>query len=41
VAARAHSDAEVEHLRLRGAEVVIMGEQEIARRMIEYVVEQR
>jgi hypothetical protein len=31
----------VEHLRLRGAEVVIMGEQEIARRMIEYVVEQR
>jgi len=41
VAARAHSDAEVEHLRLRGAEVVIMGEEEIARRMIEYVVERR
>jgi len=41
VAARAHSDAEVEHLRLRGAEVVIMGEEEIARRMIEYAVERR
>ncbi|BFU94729.1 MAG: putative monovalent cation:proton antiporter (CPA2 family) [Nitrospira sp.] len=41
VAARAHSDAEVEHLQLRGAGVVIMGEEEIARRMIEYAVERR
>jgi len=41
VAARAHSDAEVDHLRIRGAEVVIMGEEEIARRMIDYVAERR
>jgi monovalent cation:H+ antiporter-2, CPA2 family len=33
---RAHSDGEVEHLKHHGAEVVIMGEREIARRMIDY-----
>ena len=33
---RAHSDAEVEHLKHHGAEVVIMGEREIARRMIDF-----
>ena len=34
ILARAHSDAEVEHLRAMGANVVIMGEREIAREMI-------
>ena len=35
IVARAHSDAEVEHLEGLGADVVIMGEREIARGMIE------
>ncbi len=35
ILARAHSDAEVEHLRTLGADTVIMGEREIARGMIE------
>jgi CPA2 family monovalent cation:H+ antiporter-2 len=35
ILARAHSDAEVEHLRSLGANTVIMGEREIARGMIE------
>ncbi|MGJ4950178.1 YbaL family putative K(+) efflux transporter [Bradyrhizobium sp. HKCCYLS20291] len=35
IVARAHSDAEVEHLRSLGADMVIMGEREIARGMIE------
>src|SRR5277367_5631553 len=35
IIARAHSDAEVEHLQRRGADLVIMGENEIARRMAE------
>ncbi|MDU1048623.1 MAG: hypothetical protein E7A45_11565, partial [Staphylococcus epidermidis] len=35
IVARAHSDAEVEHLKSLGADVVIMGEREIARGMIE------
>jgi len=35
IVARAHSDAEVDHLRGLGADVVIMGEREIARGMIE------
>ena len=34
IVARAHSDAEVEHLTKLGADVVIMGEREIARAMI-------
>jgi CPA2 family monovalent cation:H+ antiporter-2 len=34
IVARAHSDAEVEHLTRLGADVVIMGEREIAREMI-------
>ena len=37
IVARAHSDAEVEHLTGLGADVVIMGEREIARGMIEEV----
>ncbi|MGH7231342.1 MAG: YbaL family putative K(+) efflux transporter [Nitrospiraceae bacterium] len=41
IVARAHSDAEVEHLKRHGAGMVIMGEREIARRMIEYAVEPR
>lgn len=36
VIVRAHSDAEVEHLKHHGAQVVIMGEREIARRMIDF-----
>jgi CPA2 family monovalent cation:H+ antiporter-2 len=35
IIARAHSDAEVEHLAKLGADIVIMGEREIARGMIE------
>jgi CPA2 family monovalent cation:H+ antiporter-2 len=35
IVARAHSDAEVEHLRSLGADAVIMGEREIARGMTE------
>jgi CPA2 family monovalent cation:H+ antiporter-2 len=35
IIARAHSDAEVEHLKGMGADMVIMGEREIARGMIE------
>ncbi|MGJ4998951.1 YbaL family putative K(+) efflux transporter [Bradyrhizobium sp. HKCCYLS3077] len=35
IVARAHSDAEVEHLKSLGADMVIMGEREIARGMIE------
>jgi monovalent cation:H+ antiporter-2, CPA2 family len=36
--ARAHSDAEVEHLSGLGADVVIMGEREIARGIIDEIV---
>ncbi|MCP1762029.1 YbaL family putative K(+) efflux transporter [Bradyrhizobium japonicum] len=35
IIARAHADAEVDHLKRLGADVVIMGEREIARGMIE------
>ena len=35
VYARAHSDAEVEHLRSFGADLIVSGEQEIADAMIE------
>jgi len=38
IIARAHSDAEVDHLQKLGAGVTIMGEHEIARSMIEYAV---
>jgi len=38
IIARAHSDAEVDHLQKLGASVTIMGEHEIARSMIEYAV---
>ncbi|WP_245475345.1 MULTISPECIES: YbaL family putative K(+) efflux transporter [unclassified Mesorhizobium] len=37
VIARAHSDAEVEHLKALGADTVIMGEREIARGIVEAV----
>ncbi len=37
ILARAHSDAEVEHLGAMGANVVIMGEREIAREMIDHL----
>jgi len=36
IIARAHSDAEVEHLSTFGPDVIIMGEDQIARAMIEY-----
>ena len=36
IVARAHGDEEVEHLRQHGANVVIMGEREIARGMLEH-----
>jgi CPA2 family monovalent cation:H+ antiporter-2 len=36
IVARAHSDAEVEHLGKLGAQRVIMGEREIARGMVDY-----
>ena len=38
VIARAHSDAEVEHLTGLGADTVIMGEREIARGIVEAVL---
>ncbi|CAH2395750.1 YbaL family putative K(+) efflux transporter [Mesorhizobium ventifaucium] len=41
VIARAHSDAEVEHLKGLGADTVIMGEREIARGIVEEVIEGR
>jgi CPA2 family monovalent cation:H+ antiporter-2 len=37
IIARAHSDEEVAHLKLHGANLVIMGEEEIAKAMIAYV----
>ena len=39
VIARAHSDAEVEHLKSLGADLVIMGEREIARGIVEHVLD--
>ena len=36
IVARAHFDAEVDHLRQHGANEVIMGEREIARSMLEH-----
>lgn len=41
ILARAHSDAEVEHLTALGADVIMMGESEIARGMSDYIVENR
>lgn len=38
VIARAHSDAEVEHLKGLGADTVIMGEREIARGIVEEIL---
>jgi CPA2 family monovalent cation:H+ antiporter-2 len=37
IIARAHSDEEVAHLKLHGANLVIMGEEEIAKAMIAYL----
>ena len=39
IVARAHSDAEVEHLRQSGADFIIMGEREVARGMLAHVLE--
>ncbi|MER8866642.1 cation:proton antiporter [Mesorhizobium sp. M0751] len=41
IIARAHSDAEVEHLKGLGADTVIMGEREIARGIVEVVTASR
>ena len=38
IIARAHSDAEEQHLTRHGANIVIMGEREIARRMIDFAL---
>ncbi|MFS8036829.1 YbaL family putative K(+) efflux transporter [Xanthobacter sp. AM11] len=38
IVARAHSDAEVEHLRQSGANFIIMGEREVARGMLVHVL---
>jgi CPA2 family monovalent cation:H+ antiporter-2 len=38
IIARAHFDAEIEHLQRCGADLVIMGEREIARGMVEHVL---
>ncbi len=38
IVARAHSDAEVEHMMRHGASLTIMGEREIARAMLEHVL---
>jgi CPA2 family monovalent cation:H+ antiporter-2 len=40
IVARAHSDAEVEHLRKYGAHHIVLGEEEIAREMARSIVEQ-
>jgi CPA2 family monovalent cation:H+ antiporter-2 len=40
VIARAHSDAEVEYLNKLGANLVVMGEREVARRMTEHIIGQ-
>ena len=40
IIARAHSDAEVEHLKKRGATLVVMGEHEIGKAMVENVTRQ-
>ncbi|HEY4471053.1 MAG TPA: NAD-binding protein, partial [Stellaceae bacterium] len=40
IVARAHFDAEVEHLLRHGADIVIMGEREIARSMLERAARQ-
>jgi CPA2 family monovalent cation:H+ antiporter-2 len=37
IVARAHSDEEVAHLKLHGANLIIMGEEEIAKAMIAYL----
>jgi CPA2 family monovalent cation:H+ antiporter-2 len=39
IVARAHSDEEVAHLKLHGANVVIMGEEEIAKAMIAHITD--
>ncbi|MFG1372043.1 YbaL family putative K(+) efflux transporter [Xanthobacter oligotrophicus] len=39
IIARAHSDAEVEHLRQGGANFIIMGEREVARGMLAHVLD--
>jgi CPA2 family monovalent cation:H+ antiporter-2 len=41
IIARAHADAEAEHLTRHGADLVIIGEHEIARAMIEHMNEPR
>jgi CPA2 family monovalent cation:H+ antiporter-2 len=41
ILARAHSDAEVQHLRHHGADLIIMGESEIARRMADRALGRR
>jgi CPA2 family monovalent cation:H+ antiporter-2 len=37
IIARAHSEAEIEHLKRHGADLVVMGEHEIAKAMLENI----
>ncbi|MBX9456193.1 MAG: Kef family K(+) transporter [Rhizobium sp.] len=41
IIARAHSDDEIEHLKKFGADVVVMGEREIARGMVDFIKSHR
>ncbi len=39
IIARAHSEAEIEHLMKHGASLVVMGEHEIAKAMIDHITQ--
>jgi CPA2 family monovalent cation:H+ antiporter-2 len=41
IIARAHSEAEIEHLKKHGADLVVMGEHEIAKAMLDNVTERQ
>jgi CPA2 family monovalent cation:H+ antiporter-2 len=38
---RAHSEAEIEHLKKHGADLVVMGEHEIAKAMLDNIAERQ
>jgi len=41
IVARAHSEAEIEHLKKHGADLVVMGEHEIAKAMLDNIAERQ
>ena len=41
IIARAHSEAEIEHLKKHGADLVVMGEHEIAKAMLDNIAERQ